>query len=254
MPFINLQRVFDPDLIFLGDDEAGEYIGRMYLDTRTPVVFWGFNDYPVKYGLIDKADRPGHNVTGIYQTGYYVETLQFLKSLVPGVKTIAVLSDETVFGQNAQQSDPISFAERGLAPDPRGNGATSDYEVWKTKAQELQRKVDAFYIVQYTGLKDKSGNPVASNEVAQWYLANIKIPEAVRGYMVKSGFLCAADDSGYKQAYEAVSVAHDILAKKSDPATYPARTPSRGALMVNRERAKMLGIALTPDKDIEEYN
>ncbi len=34
---------------------------------------------------------------------------------------------------------------------------------------------------------------------------------------------------------------------------YPAVTPNRGPLLVNRQRAQMLGITLTPGMGIEEY-
>ncbi len=57
---------FKPNLIMLGDDNATNYLGNVYLDTGIPVVFWGVNGLPVKYGLIDSIEKPGHNVTGIY--------------------------------------------------------------------------------------------------------------------------------------------------------------------------------------------
>jgi hypothetical protein len=72
-------RKFRPDIIFLGDDEAGNYIGNQFLDTKIPVVFWGFNNNPVKYGS-GHREQPGHNVTGVYLSGYYRESLQFLKN------------------------------------------------------------------------------------------------------------------------------------------------------------------------------
>jgi len=246
-------KKFQPDLIFLGDDEAGEYIGKLYLDTKTPVIFWGFNDNPVKYGLVDSAERPGHNVTGVYQSGYYLESLDLLRTIAPAVKTFAILSDETVSGRTHYKSLEYLALQGSLPFKLVDTIATNDFATWKNKALELQKRVHAFYVVQFSGLKDAEGNAVPSKEVAAWYFKNISIPEATRGHFVKEGLLCAADDSGYKQAYEAVSMARDILAKKADPATCPTRTPSRGALMVNRERAKALGISLTTDMGIEEY-
>jgi ABC-type uncharacterized transport system substrate-binding protein len=65
--------------------------------------------------------------------------------------------------------------------------------------------------------------------------------------------LCGADDSGYNQGFEAVVVAHDILSKGFDPATYPVRAPKRGVLIANKQRAAMLGITLLPEMGIEEY-
>jgi ABC-type uncharacterized transport system substrate-binding protein len=69
---------------------------------------------------------------------------------------------------------------------------------------------------------------------------------------VEQGILCTADDSGYKQGFEAVVIAHDILRKGANPATYPPRAPKRGALIVNKQRAKMLGITLNANMGIEE--
>ncbi len=246
-------KEFGPDIIFLGDDEAGEYVGKLFLDAKLPVVFWGFNDNPVKYGLVDTARRPGHNVTGVYQSGYYLESLRLLKAIVPRVKTFAVLSDATVSGRTHYKAIEY-LARSGELPLKLAEiVATNDYQTWQARALDLQSRVDAFYVVHYVGLKDKAGKPVPSTEVAQWYTTHIRIPETTRGHYVKEGMLCAADDSGYKQAYEAVVVAHDILARGANPATYPTRTPTRGALMVNRDRARTLGITLKEEMGIEEY-
>ena len=245
-------RSFHPDLIFLGDDEAGDHIGRRYLDTATPVVYWGFNDNPVKYGLVDAAARPGHNVTGVYQSGYYLETLELLKVLVPGVRTIAVLSDETLSGRTHVKALDYLNRHGELPVTISETVDTNDYETWKARTLDLVNKVNAFYVVSLSGLKGRDGKAVPVKEAAQWFAENITVPEATRGHYVKDGLLCAADDSGYKQAYEAVSIAHDILTKGMKPATYPTRTPSRGALMVNKKRAARLNIVLTPGLGIEE--
>jgi len=247
-------KKFKPDLIFLGDDNAANYIGNQFLDTDIPIVFWGVNNTPVKYGLVNNAEKPGHNVTGVYQTTYYKESLQLLQTIVPYVKTFAVLSDDTTTGRIHNKA--IQHLDRkGMLPLKLVKiVATNDYEVWKRKALELQDKVDAFFIASSNGLKDSGGITVSNEEAARWYIAHIKIPEAVGfRYRVEHGWLCAADDSGYNQGYEAVVIAHDILANGANPALYPPRTPKRGPLMVNKHRAKMLGITLTKNMGIEEY-
>ncbi len=248
-----LIRAFKPDIIFLGDDEAGSYIGNQFLDTKIPIVFWGFNDNPVKYGLVDSKERPGHNVTGVYQSGYYLENLQLLKRLVPKAKTFAILTDDSPSGR-AHQKGIEFLARRGVLPLKLVETVeTNDFALWKSKALELQNRVDAFFVTQYSTLKDENGRYVPNIEVARWYIENIRVPETTLGFFVKQGLLCGVDDSGFKQAYEAVVMAQDILTKGMDPATYAPRTPSRGALRVNRERAGMLGISLTADQRIEEY-
>ena len=77
---------FQPDLVLLGDDNAANYIGNQLLDTEIPVVFWGINGLPLKYGLVDSMDNPGHNVTGVWQAGYHKESLELLQALCPDVQ------------------------------------------------------------------------------------------------------------------------------------------------------------------------
>lgn len=247
-------KEFKPHLVFLGDDDAAEYVGTQMLDSRIPLVFWGVNNTPVKYGLVESAERPGHNATGIYQPGYYQESLLLLKKIVPGAKTFAVLTDDTTAGRSHYKAIHY-LAENGRLPlKLTETVVTGDYEVFKAKVLELQSKVDAFFIAQYSSLLDGSGRYVSAHEVSSWYLQNSRIPEtAEQGQFVRQGMLCGADDSGYKQGYAAVGVARDILFKGANPATYPVRAPGRGALMLNRERAKMLGIEVRPEWGIEVF-
>jgi ABC-type uncharacterized transport system substrate-binding protein len=254
MQLTDIIRKFKPDLIFLGEDNAAEYIGRQFLDSGIPVVFWGVNNTPVKYGLVEGKQKPGHNVTGVYQSTHYAESIALLKKIVPGAKTFAVLSDDSttgrIFSKSVQHLDRKGALQLKLIDTVN----TNSFEEWKKRALELQEKVDAFFVAQYAALKDAAGVAVPDAETAAWYLSQIRIPEAVGfRHRVMEGMLCAADDSAYNQGYEAVAVAHDILASGADPAAYPPRTPRRGPLMVNVNRAGMLGIALTEEMGIEEY-
>lgn len=247
-------RDFKPDLIFVGDDEAADYIGSQFLDTKIPVVFWGINTTPVKYGLVDSEGRPGHNVTGIYQSSYYAESLELLAKIKPGIKTFAILTDDTPTGRIHAKTIQYLLKSGRIPLKLIEVVATNNSDEWRSKALELQTRVDAFFVAQYAGLKDKNGRPVTDEETAAWYITHITIPEAAGfRHRVVQGMLCAADDSAYNQGYEAVAVAHDILAKGANPATYPPRAPKRGPLMVNKQRAHMLGITLTKEMGIEEY-
>jgi putative tryptophan/tyrosine transport system substrate-binding protein len=249
-----IARQFDPDLIFLGDDDAVNYIGSKFLDAEVPIVFWGVNNTPVKYGLVATTSRPGHNVTGVYQSGYYAESLQLLKKIVPRARTFAIFSDDTSTGRSHYKAIEY-LARKGTLPLKLVETvSTNDFELWKSKALELQKKVDAFFIAHYGGLKDREGSYVRPEVVSRWYGEHITIPEAVQQrQFVEEGMLCGADDSGYNQAFEAVIIAHDILSKGTHPSTYPPRTPKRGALMVNTKRAVALGITLTPEMGIDKY-
>ncbi len=248
-----IAKAFQPDLLFLGDDNAANYIGNQFLDTEIPIVFWGINNTPVKYGLVDSLEHPGHNATGIYQSGYYVESLQLLKTLAPTATTFAILSDESETGRSHVKAIEFLASHDQLPLKLVESVMTSEFEVWKTKALQLQENVDAFFIAQYSALKDEGAKYVPPEEAAGWYLRHIHIPEATnQEQFVKQGMLCGADDSAYNQGYEAVLVAHDLLTTKTKPADYAPRAPKRGALMANQQRAAMLGIQLGPKTGIEQ--
>jgi ABC-type uncharacterized transport system substrate-binding protein len=238
-------KTFKPDLLLLGDDEAVEFVGTKFLDSGIPVVFWGVNITPVKYGLVDSITRPGHNVTGVYQPGFYVECLNLLKAIAPDVKTFATLSLETSAGRSHYKAIEYLSRKGALPIRLAATFSTNDFELWKSKVLELQGKVDAFFLVHYSGLQDRQGNVVPPEEVARWYLKNSKIPETVTFRpFVEHGMLCGVDDSGYNQGYQAGVIAHDILEKVAKPETYPPVRPKPGASTVNVQRARMLGIPL----------
>ncbi len=242
---------FKPDLIFLGDDNAANHIGNLFLDTDIPIVFWGVNNTPVKYGLVDSTVKPGHNVTGVYQSGYYKESLELLKQLVPQAETFAILSDKTPTGRSHLKKIEY-LARQGQLPFRLVQSfATSSYEEWQAAALKLQNKVDALFVTQLSALKDKSGKHVKLEEVVDWYVSQVNIPEATLHTFVEKGLLLCAADTGYNQGKEAASIGHDILVYGKDPASYPPRTPKRGPFMVNKSRAEKLGITLDAGIDIQ---
>lgn len=245
---------FKPDLILLGDDNAANYIGNQFVDTGIPVVFWGVGMNPVKYGLIASLEVPGHNVTGVYQPGYLKESLGCLKELVPGISTFAVLSDDSETGR-AKAKAIESLALRGELPlKLKSLVITDSFSEWQAEALALREQVDAFFVCNHNTLRDEKGEVVDPLKAFAWYLKNVKKPDCSNEkQFVQEGTLIAADDSGFKQGYEAVKIAYQILFEKRDPARIPVVIPYRGAIIVNRQRAGMLGIDLSNKSFVEEY-
>ncbi len=235
---------FDPNIILLGDDNAANYIGNHYIDTDIPVVFWGINGTPLKYGLLDSKVRPGHNITGVYQGGHHFKAIEYFKKLVPGLKRIAVLSDDSPTGR-AHAKRIKRYADEGTLPVELVEVVvTNSLSEWKSRTLALQPQVDGFFMSAHQTMKDDDGHHVDQLEVGAWYLNNIHKPEIVPAkYMVMEGMLCTVDESGYLQGYEAMRIAHEILTKGTDPATMAPFSPGHGPFIVNSRRAEALGLS-----------
>ena len=240
-------RKFAPDLVLLGDDNAANYIGQQLLGSKIPVVFWGINGLPLRYNLVDKLEAPGHNVTGVWQSGYHKESLDLLKRLVPKAQTFAILAcDSESTRPNIKAIELLAL--RGALPMKlTGKVVTNSLEDWKNGALELAKRVDALFVLNHDTLRDRNGNHVDVLDAGRWYLNNIKIPEASHeDHFVIEGMLLTANDSGFNQGFLAFQMAYGILEQGLNPARMAVKTPERGPYMVNRQRAKKLGIELEP--------
>lgn len=245
---------FRPDIILLGDDNAANYIGNQYIDTSIPVVFWGVNGLPVRYGLIDSMEKPGHNVTGVYQAGYLRENVMFLKKLVPEIRTMAILSDDSPTGRSKVKAIERLAKNDELPVKIIGSVVSNAFEEWKARALRMSKKVDAFFVVNHNTLKDVHGNAVDQLEAGRWYLENIRKPDcAHEKQFAQEGILLVVDDSGFKQGYDAMMIALDIILKGRDPALIPVTAPARGPVILNRQRAEMLGLDISSADFIEQY-
>lgn len=244
---------FQPDIVLLGDDNAANYLGNQLLDTDIPVVFWGINGLPIKYGLLDNLDQPGHNVTGIWQSGYLRESLELLHTLVPSAKTFAILAcDSETSRPKIKELQALDSAGK-IPLSLKDVVVTNSFTTFKKRTLELSQQVDAFFVLNHDTLKDDQGNPVDMLVVGKWYLEHIKKPETSHeDQFVREGMLCTANDSGYNQGYEAFLMVIDILEKEVKPSQMRPRTPLRGPLMINRQRANRLGISLDDKKDVVE--
>jgi putative ABC transport system substrate-binding protein len=240
-------RAFRPDLVLLGDDNAANYIGNQLLGSKIPVVFWGINGLPLKYGLIENLDAPGHNVTGVFQSGYYKESLDLLKRLLPKAKSFAILACDS---ETARSSVKIieQLDKRGVLPLKLTETiVTNSLDEYKARALSVAKRVDAFFVLNHDTLRDAKGNHVDMLKVGRWYLENIRIPEVSHeDQFVREGMLLTANDSGFNQGHLAFEMALPILERGVSPARIAVKTPDRGPYLVNRNRAQQLKINLEP--------
>ena len=233
---------FKPNLVIVFDDNACELVAKRYIGKSLPFVFCGMNGEPEDYGF------PARNVTGVIERHHLEATINLLKQLVPDVKKLAIITDNSPTSQAfitgiKKITPPIEISEFY---------ATNDFDAWKAKIRELQTKVDALGIYVYHTVKEKGGEEsLPPEEVIGWTLENSKLPDfTFSDSAVRDGVLCGVTLSGYEQGKAAAEIAIRVL-NGEKPADIPIKSPEKGTPIVNEIRAKELNIEI-PEEVLKE--
>jgi len=229
-------RRWKPDVIIAVDDNAQEYFAKKLAGLDWPdVVFCGVNASPENYGY------PANNVTGILERPNFVATLRMLKDILPSVRRIAVISDNSPTSAGAMEymkNENVDVeAVCWKTPDT--------FEEWKNAVLEVQDTADAIVTYMYHTVRaDDAVRNMTPRDVMEWTVENSKIP--VVGFFVFSiddGALCGAVESGTEHGWEAGKIALEILKGKS-AGDFPVQTAKRTQAMLNLEAARRLGITV----------
>lgn len=243
---LNKIKQAKPDIIITTDDDALEFVG-LKID-KIPVVFNGVNGEPGKYltsPKLDSLDRPGHNITGVYQTTYFKQSLEFLRQLSPAAKTFGVLTDQTTTGLTIL--DSIKKIKDDLPLTWKDTFVSSSFSEWKTKIKEWQKSVDAVFMFSANSVKNDNGKTIPQDQVVQWIAENSKLPDtACWEFQVKPGILVSATDSGKLQGVHTAFLAIEIM-NGTDPGSLSIITPPNGVPAMNGKRAEKLNLNIPPE-------
>ncbi|MCP3869753.1 MAG: hypothetical protein GY703_17000 [Gammaproteobacteria bacterium] len=128
---------------------------------------------------------------------------------------------------------------------------TNSYVDFQKRTLKLADRVDAFFVLNHDTMQNEEGEYVDMLTVGNWYLENIKKPEASHeDQFVREGMLLTANDSRFNQAYRTFEMAYDVLEQGLNPGLMRTVNPSLGPFMVNRLRARALGIDLESHEDL----
>jgi putative ABC transport system substrate-binding protein len=204
-----------------------------------PIVFVMGAD-PVKLGVIASLNRPGGNVTGIYQ--YYGalggKRLELIRELVPALSILAVLSNPQ--NPNAEDHlDDIQTAARAIGQQIDVLRASTENEIDVAFANLVQHRDSALLVAddplflfchgQIVALAGEHGIP------AIYYAREF----AVAGGLMSYG---SSNLDNYRQAGD---YSGQIL-KGDKPANLPVKQPTKFELVINIKAAKALGLGVPP--------
>lgn len=230
---------FRPDLVYTNDDIAQKYVVKDYVNTAIPFVFSGVNSDPATYGFAGSK-----NVTGVLEQPHFVQTVQLLKQIVPGVKKIAVIYDDDPTWEGVTQ---LMKGQLNQLPEVEFTSweKISTFDQYQQAVLKHQEDVDALALLGVHTFKDSQGKNVPWQDVLKWTAENSSLPDfSFWRDRIDYGTLAAVAVSGYEQGLAAGELARQILAGGVSPSDLSMEPTLKGKPAISLARAKKLGIGV----------
>jgi len=233
------------------DDNAFRTVALSLADTSTPIVFCGLNGQPETYhkqkAFVESRERPGHNITGVYEKLHFVNAVRVHVRLFPETKKVVILSDLSPTGRAILEQVRIEMAREPI-PCAHEFRVVQNWEEYKLAV--LAANQDPEVGVIYPGallLKDREGNTYTAPEIFAWTRENSTQPEIAINYaFTKMGLFGGVAVDFHSMGEQAGRMAIRIL-QGEDPGRIPIEEAERYALVFNLDRARQLGIRIPPD-------
>lgn len=234
---------WNPDLVYVSDDDGQEYVTKYYINKDTPFVFSAVNANPAQYGF-----EGSQNITGVLERPHYAQSVQLLQRIKPDIQTIAVVIDDSPMWDSVVQTMKDETAQLNNVEIVRWDTIRT-FEEYKQRIREYQTTVDAIALIGIFGFKDEEGFNVPYQNVLRWTTENSNLPDfSFWDDRISYGTLCTVTVSGYEQGLAAGKIARGILVENRSPASYPMQQTIKGKPYISLARANKLG--LTIDSDI----
>ena len=163
-------KLYRPDLVMIGDDNALRLLGAKIVKTETPVVYLGINNNPRSY-----FKEIPENITGVLERTPVFPAARVLKSLLPATKRILLLFDDSpttdsILSVTFKKNKSISIG--GVLLEFK---VASSWENWMRIISEA-KEYDLIMVITFHTLKMKNGTHVDVTEVIDWTSAHSAVP------------------------------------------------------------------------------
>jgi putative ABC transport system substrate-binding protein len=247
-------RQFSPDLLITLDDNAFSSVALPLAGTSQKIVFSGMNGQPEEYNRIKKfmnsRERPGYNITGVYEKLHVREAIQVMSKLLP-FKKVLILTDTSPTGRAVAKQVSLELESADNYKNLTCSHEIKVMKSWEDFKKQIARinyspQVGAFYLGTLL-LKSNKGKTFTAPEIISWTIANARKPAIGPNYaFIKLGLIGGATVDFHAMGLLAGKMAGAILNGKS-PGVIPIEEAQRVALVFNVKRAKQLGIEIPKD-------
>jgi ABC-type uncharacterized transport system substrate-binding protein len=227
-----------PSVIFT----TGSIVSALAAKSATddiPIVFANGSD-PLRNGLVDNINRPGHNLTGVtfFNAGLAPKRLEILRELLPAAKTIALLVNPKNPNATEGMSEFTKAAEIKELNIVRVEASSiaqfgNAFEEMKRSAVDAAIiHIDALFQSEYRKL---SAEAIRAGVPTMWSSV----------LAVRAGGLIAYSTNPAEMDRQAGIYVGRIL-KGEKPASMPVLFPTQYNLVINTNTAKSLGLTIPP--------
>jgi putative ABC transport system substrate-binding protein len=224
-----------PDIIVVTGPEVSIRAAKQAAG-KTPVVMIAIDFDPVAAGLIRSLNRPGTNMTGLsaQQIDLTVKRFEMLRELIPKLKRLAVLANETTGTQLAAVTRVAQAANTALDVIELGD-PPHDYDAL---LQSARRSGAEALLVLSAGIFFRDRQEIVRQSIKHGLPAAYSQSE----FAEAGGLLTYGVDLPllYRRAAEYV----DRIIKGATPAELPAEQAAKFDLILNANSAKTLRISI----------
>lgn len=246
-------KEFKPEILVLLDDNAiRELALPLAGDKNLSVVFSGMNGQPENYNakkhFMETREKPGGNITGVYEKLYVARSIKVMQSAIPALKgkKIVGITDYSPTGNAITAQFEIELKNK-----PESNNwelrRVRDWQEYTGLIKELNTndKIGAIYPV---ALRLKVSDTViyTAPEIFKWTIKNGRKPEmALNYFFAKVGLFGGAAVDFKAMGFLAGKKAGQILNGEKAGNLSIEDAPDY-AIVFNLKRAKELGIVIPP--------
>lgn len=244
-------RNFEPDVLVTLDDNAFRTVALRMGDSPIPVVFSGLNGQPEDYNrdrpFMVSRERPGKNITGVYEKLHIVDAVSVQANLFPGLKKIRFISDNSPTGQAITKQIQIETSGEEL-PCSWDIKVVQTWEEYQDEIFHINKtpEIGAIYPAALL-LRDKEGKTYTAPDIFAWTVKHSQKCEIAINYgFTRMGLFGGAAVDFFAMGEQAGRMVAKILTGAS-PGDIPIEEAQRYALVFNLKRATQLGIEIPPD-------
>jgi putative ABC transport system substrate-binding protein len=205
---------------------------------KIPIVFGSVTD-PLVSGLVESLDKPGSNVTGVsnFNPNLIEESLSFFKKILPNLKILGIIynpgeSNSVILLENTHKVAKRLGIEIKTLPAQDTNEAVF-------AAKNFAGSLDAIFI---------NNDNTALSAIRGIVEAAYKIPVFCSDVdTFDKGVLAVFGPDQYVIGQEVGKMSLALMKKEIFPQSTPVVFPDKNQLMINKEKAKELGIVIEAD-------